>query len=1279
MAKESHISYLLSVSIVIFLIAILCPKSTLAVLIADHNAAMEFNQIPDEWLAKAKNLTFAYAHRSDGENILEGLAFLYTYVNSTKYNYAVINEWGATSVPALPTQTNPPRLRMMDGNPTAPWYPEASGYWEGPTGIGYTINTGNSGLFNYSMWSWCNELDQDYPGYSNASLNQYLNQMNSFEQQFPNMRFIYMTSYTRNSKPYSVRSNQYIRDYVITNNKVLYDFEDIGKYDPDGVYYPNADRNCTWCSSWCAAHPANCTNMATLWCGHVDEPYGGLLCVQRAKAFWWMMARLAGWPGVNATGNQSGNQSNQTGICEATGTGKCYYVQNTNPQCSDTGTGNFSRPFCRVNRAAVVAQAGDFVYIRAGTYNEVSGYAGCRDTDCGTLYPRNDGAPGNPITFKGYPGDAMPVIMGDKASNRYAAALPNRRYIVLDSLEITNGYRGVLLDSGNHLIIRNCQIHGNNGDTGDNNNGGIVAAGEDVDHILIENNNVYDNIDPSTGENAAGIFLYRCHNNCTIRNNTIHNELTGIDLKNLNTNVTIKDNTIYDVNFGIVVRGFEGNPSTSNVQVFGNLVYNFNEQGIGMLMTSTNLMTSNVKFYQNTVVGSGSGVAYFQKGSTDDGVQNNIFIEGGVGACDSGGNFQRTFSNRGTDTITNFVENNNIFFHSSNNQVFCWNGVLRTIASWRTYWQTQGSDNGQNSNFTNPLFIDQTAKNFDLQSTSPAIDKGAFISGFHCAQSDNVNPSQINCRHWSGTAPDIGAYEYTSPATSGICEATGSGKCYYVSTTGNDSNNGSFAAPHKTFRPALVRVVAGDIIYARGGTYTNENSMPYIHDYGSGNNFIAIEDWGSQGYYVNSGSPGQPITVKNYPGEHPILNTTGFSTNAIQIWRKQYWNIEGFEIIGGIINIGSGMTSNQNHDIIIRYNDIHDVDAGAAGSNFGLITIVRETSGSSYNIFIWNNSFHGISRAGSNWMNMTDPLHTGALTVLSGCAYNGNPDDCTANGYLEFVNNTVYEIPQALFFKNSKKGPFIVKNNIFHDTLSINGAFQSSNVRFTHNLFYNIPNGFLLCDDEETNPDLVNYCAMNLTIENNTFVGLYNGLLSITAGQGHTIKNNIFFGLNGRTPGAGWDTPAFITKNLPEVSNPAQSIIKNITSNTNCFISPYSDFLFVKRQTIDYYNHTNAYQTFNFDGNSVFITQSDPAQIFIDPANRNYHLINPDLCPGMGYYANGSIQQNQSICTEPYNYYRCDCINSTELANTISGWNTGQININQLITNIKIWKQNSGC
>jgi hypothetical protein len=90
-----------------------------------------------------------------------------------------------------------------------------------------------------------------------------------------------------------------VRDYAHDHEMVLFDFADLEKYDPSGNYYPNVDDSCDvpsgyWCGNWCDANTAECPDsLANLSCAHSEGP----ICFQKAKAFWWMMARLAGWNG----------------------------------------------------------------------------------------------------------------------------------------------------------------------------------------------------------------------------------------------------------------------------------------------------------------------------------------------------------------------------------------------------------------------------------------------------------------------------------------------------------------------------------------------------------------------------------------------------------------------------------------------------------------------------------------------------------------------------------------------------------------------------------------------------------------------------------------------------------------------------------------------------------------------------------------------------------------------------------------------------------------------
>jgi parallel beta-helix repeat protein len=490
------------------------------------------------------------------------------------------------------------------------------------------------------------------------------------------------------------------------------------------------------------------------------------------------------------------------GIVSATN----YYVSNSG---SDSNDGlSITTPFQTVHKGVSMAFAGDTVYIRNGTYDEIDSRNTCADSkNCGTLYAIRSGTYNSPITFRGYPGDVLPVIKGDP--NRYAIYISSGyANLIYDSLEVTNGYRGITVGNVENLTIRNSNIHDLSGVTGNNNNGGIFfiftySTIPGLRNVLIENNHIHHNKDTScfvgTG---AGIEMYGAYN-VTIRNNTIHDEYGGVFAKgnlwvedppgtmnweSLNF-VNIYNNTIYNVDQGIYFHG------SNNVKVYDNLVFNFSFMGIGQSAASNLLYPDheNFSWYQNTVVGTGNytpghGVCFFYKNTTNTNVYNNILTNcdyrASTTSCNAASpydDFQREFANKGAgsdydgtqnlpDYAVNFKENNNIIYNSLGNYNFCWYFIPYNLTGWRSYWQTQGSNNGQYSISADPLFFNQNNYNYHLQNISPGVDNGTFIPGFHCALSDgNGGASLTNCRHWSGSAPDIGAYEYTSGASSREC------------------------------------------------------------------------------------------------------------------------------------------------------------------------------------------------------------------------------------------------------------------------------------------------------------------------------------------------------------------------------------------------------------------------------------------------------------------------------------------------------------------------------
>ncbi|MFC1752267.1 LamG-like jellyroll fold domain-containing protein [Thermoproteota archaeon] len=85
----------------------------------------------------------------------------------------------------------------------------------------------------------------------------------------------------------------------------------------------------------------------------------------------------------------------------------------------------------------------------------------------------------------------------------------------------------------------------------------------------------------------------------------------------------------------------------------------------------------------------------------------------------------------------------------------------------------------------------------------------------------------------------------------------GSGNTHYVSTAGNDLNDGSIDSPWATIQHAADIVAADDTVYVRGGMYHQE---------------VIIN---------TGGTPDAPITFSSYPGETAILDGSQLVTDFV--------------------------------------------------------------------------------------------------------------------------------------------------------------------------------------------------------------------------------------------------------------------------------------------------------------------------------------------------------------------------------------------------------------
>jgi hypothetical protein len=246
-------------------------------IIIDHNC-VDISQIPASVIEDIKdNINFQWCGQSHSGQVPCGL----DVVESIYPQFDV-------TIQELVLPTTPNSMSVYIGNQgfNAPGQcctsitPE--GYWIPPTGPQWTnACLAYNPTINVSGFLWCWQLEGNGASYVQS----YLNQMESFEAQHPNVTFVYTTG---NAQAYGAnglqrhQNNEMIRNYCIANNKVLFDFADI-----DSWY--NGEQQTTTYNGTTYQVQHNAFDGQE--CGHVNL----LGAEYKARAIWWMMARIGGW------------------------------------------------------------------------------------------------------------------------------------------------------------------------------------------------------------------------------------------------------------------------------------------------------------------------------------------------------------------------------------------------------------------------------------------------------------------------------------------------------------------------------------------------------------------------------------------------------------------------------------------------------------------------------------------------------------------------------------------------------------------------------------------------------------------------------------------------------------------------------------------------------------------------------------------------------------------------------------------------------------------------
>lgn len=271
---------------------LLIPNVSFAELIIVDHTSTDITEIPQSAIEQAKtNLHIAYGHTSHGSQLTTGMTGLVAFANGNGLGLSLpdnIFAWNNGGTAGA--------LDLHDGamGGDVGYYPQ----WVNNT-RDYLNNPANADV-NVIIWSWCGQVDDKYSAGTLES--EYLTPMVQLEADYPDVQFVYMTGHVDIwDDADNKAANQMIRDFCLNNNKILYDFADIERYDPDGTYFEYVNDNCdyydasfnrlgNWATEWQNSHDQgvdwyNCSSAHS-------EP---LNANRKAYAAWWLWARIAGW------------------------------------------------------------------------------------------------------------------------------------------------------------------------------------------------------------------------------------------------------------------------------------------------------------------------------------------------------------------------------------------------------------------------------------------------------------------------------------------------------------------------------------------------------------------------------------------------------------------------------------------------------------------------------------------------------------------------------------------------------------------------------------------------------------------------------------------------------------------------------------------------------------------------------------------------------------------------------------------------------------------------
>jgi hypothetical protein len=285
-------------------------------------------------------------------------------------------------------------------------------------------------------------------------------------------------------------------------------------------------------------------------------------------------------------------------------------------------------------------------------------------------------------------------------------------------------------------------------------------------------------------------------------------------------------------------------------------------------------------------------------------------------------------------------------------------------------------------------------------------------------------------------------------------------RTYYVATDGDDNHPGTEAQPLGTVQKAASLARAGDAILVRDGVYSEAVVLRF------------------------SGQEGEPIVLKNYPGERPVIQPGeqgqappghGVLLQAQEGYQNPIgWiTIEGLEIRHG----WDGIKFYNAHDVIIRNCQVHENwNQGLLGNGNRVLIGRNIIAGNGTNPEAGENLVHGIYATGTAFTITNNLIYANTAYGIQVAAYDYKEDSMAGPEYADAKNWLI--INNTLAFNKNRAGVVIwqdgvencvVQNNIFYKNGGVNGVLFYTQKDRRHmvrnNIFY--PTGENLVSSEE--------------------------------------------------------------------------------------------------------------------------------------------------------------------------------------------------------------------